>query len=284
MAWNLRPMVTPSSSRPVARFTLDLPPATELTGLSRRALALSPTGAHLAFVADDQLWLRSLDETESRPVPESEGAQAPFFSPDGRWVGFWAAGELRKAAVTGGAPQTLSQIPSMASASWAADDTILLSRAQGVWRVSADGGEPELAVAVSEEEFASGPSLLPDGETVLLTLANPSSQGRTWDDARIVAVRVGDGEPTVIVEGGTDARYVSTGHLVYARDGAVAVGEETGMGTPRDHRGVGPSIQGQTRRANVGKGHGAAGTGDNQQRPPVYGRDLKAGGGRWSDA
>jgi serine/threonine-protein kinase len=119
--------------------------------------------------------------------------------------------------VTGGAPVKLcdAQIPS--GASWGVDDTILYGEGPaGIWRVSGQGGAPELLIEVdkSKGESAHGPQMLPGGDAVLFTLAT----GAAWDDARIVVPSLESGERKVLVEGGRDVRYVPTGHLAYARE------------------------------------------------------------------
>jgi Tol biopolymer transport system component len=87
-------------------------------------------------------------------------------------------------------------------------------------RVLADGGEPEVLVQVSEGEIADSPQLLPDGESVLFTVATSSSIDR-WDRAHVVVQSLRSGERTIVVEGGSDGRFLSTGHLVYAQGGAL---------------------------------------------------------------
>ena len=101
-------------------------------------------------------------------------------------------------------------------ASWGADGNILIGQgAGGIFRVPASGGEPEVLIEVSatERELAQSPVLLPGGDSVLFTLLRG---GRNWDEAQIVAQSLETGERDVLVEGGADARYVTTGHLVYA--------------------------------------------------------------------
>ena len=107
--WNLKP--SPSPQR-VSCFTITLPPGEQLACLENGpAVALSPDGTHLAYVArqsgTQQLYLRAMDSLESKPIPGTEGAVIPFFSHDGQWVGFFAGQKLKKVSVTGGAALTL---------------------------------------------------------------------------------------------------------------------------------------------------------------------------------
>jgi eukaryotic-like serine/threonine-protein kinase len=117
--WNLKP--TPP--RPVSRTVITLPPGQQLAGLDNGvAVALSPDGTHLAYVArqgsTQQVYLRAMDSLEAKPIPGTEGAVNPFFSPDGRWLGFFAGEKLKKVSVSGGAALTLGDAPSPRGASW----------------------------------------------------------------------------------------------------------------------------------------------------------------------
>src|SRR5579864_9291089 len=96
--WNLKPTPSPTPKL-VSRLTITLPPGQQLAGLDNGpAVALSPDGTRLAYVArqgdTQQLYLRAMDSLEARPIPDTEGAGDPFFSPDGQWLGFFAAGKL----------------------------------------------------------------------------------------------------------------------------------------------------------------------------------------------
>jgi eukaryotic-like serine/threonine-protein kinase len=148
--WNLKP--TPP--KPVTRMVITLPPGDRLVGPDQPALALSPDGSHLAYAATrgstQQLYLRSMDSLESRPISGTEGAYAPFFSPDGQWLGFMAAGDLKKVSVNGGAAVTLGGINSPRGASWGNEGTIIFTPGAGPIQQVADssqkrGEEPPLA-------------------------------------------------------------------------------------------------------------------------------------------
>ena len=101
------------------------------------------------------------------------------------------------------------------SASWGPDDTILFGQSEGILRVSANGGIPDLVISATEGERMDGPQLLPDGESVLLSVAMGTGATR-WDEAQIVVQSLRTGDRTVVLQGGSAARYVPTGHLVYA--------------------------------------------------------------------
>jgi serine/threonine-protein kinase len=210
-AWNLRP----PAPRPVTRFPLTLPPGDQFTGTGRHVVALSPDGTHLIYVANNQLYLRAMDQMQATPIRGTEGGvTSPFFSPDGEWVGFYAGGQLRKVSVSGGAPVTLCEARNPYGASWGGDDTIVFGqRRDGILQVSSAGGTPEVLVPGSSlDGLAHGPQILPDGKSLLFTIGD----GSNWDDAQIVVQSLTTGERRELIEGGIDARYVSTGHLVYA--------------------------------------------------------------------
>ena len=98
---------------------------------------------------------------------------------------------------------------------WNLDDYIYIGERKGIVRVSANSGKPETIVALKETETAHRPQLLPGGDGLLFTLASGESVPR-WNNAQIVVQSLKSGERKVLIEGGSDARYVPTGHLVYA--------------------------------------------------------------------
>ena len=215
VVWSLRPSPRPR----VTRFGITVPAVDVRAGQP----VLSPDGTSLVYAANGQLYLRAMDQMKATPIRGTEGgigsaisrSRSPFFSPDGLWLGFVAGGKLRKVSVAGGAPVTLCDAGSLYGASWAPNDTIVFGeRAGGIFRVSADGGTPEVLIPKESRggEMGYHPQVLPDGKAVLFTLAT----GRNWDEAQIVVQSLETGERRVLVEGGADARYVPTGHLVYA--------------------------------------------------------------------
>jgi serine/threonine protein kinase/Tol biopolymer transport system component len=196
-------------------------------GVGRTAIALSPDGSLLVYAGEQngksQLFARPLDAFDARPIPGTEGAYAPFFSPDGRSIAFFAANTLQKVSLQGGQPVILCEARTAHGGAWAPDDTILFADAEGgaLLRISASGGAPKTVVTVGGLEPAnwgfSNPEFLPDGETALVTLWRSQNP----DNYRIVALSLKSGKLSTVIEGGVNAHYLSTGHLVYARGATV---------------------------------------------------------------
>ena len=222
-----------------APFARDLP--------SNNSFALSPDGRLLVYAAQDddqqyQLHLRQMNQEQSTPIPGTEGGVLPFFSPDGQSIGFFAATdtgsiELKRIALAGGSPRTVAELEreniglveasrgevSRANhtllASWTAAESIVLSGERGLFRVPAIGGSLEqLTVADTDRgELAHlFPQMLPGGRAVLFNVWTPD---KSQSDADIVIQLLETGERRTLIERGTSARYVESGHIVFARDG-----------------------------------------------------------------
>ena len=185
----------------VTRFPIPLPEGERFEGV-RRLIAISPDGQHVAYTSDGGVALRSLEALQPTFIPDTSGAQGPFFSPDGQWIGFSIGNQLMKASVTGGASVTLGQVRTiLIGADWGADDMILYGQnLEGIWQAPGAGGAPEQVIAVEDGEAASGPQLLPGGEWVLFTL-RPSGVAE-WDQAQIVVQSLDTGERIVLINGG----------------------------------------------------------------------------------
>ena len=139
-------------------------------GLDFPAIAISPLDTHIVYVANrggrSQLFLRPMDTPAAQPLPGTEGALGPFFSPDGQWIAFFAAGSLKKVPVAGGAVRTIAEAAIGFGGAWAPDNTIVFapSNASELWRVSADGGKPQPITALDpagENSVIAGPKSSP---------------------------------------------------------------------------------------------------------------------------
>jgi Tol biopolymer transport system component/tRNA A-37 threonylcarbamoyl transferase component Bud32 len=221
MAWMLRPAAGPLPR--LARFPIALPTGQQFTNPGHRPVVLSPDGRVIVYTANQQLFLRPIDQLEPVPIRGTvgvgpAGGRGPFFSPDGQWVGFWQGEQLKKVPIAGGAPIVLCPARNHWGASWASDNTILYGQGpEGIWRVSGDGGKPENLVKVDPGQIAAAPQLLPGGRAILFTLVSSADP----ETRQIVVQSLDTGVRRVVVEAGTDAQYVATGHLVYAIDGTL---------------------------------------------------------------
>jgi serine/threonine-protein kinase len=209
---------SPSARNEVLRLSIQGPGESGL-----RSFLLSPTGDRIVYRTPSGLVVRELDKPEGRVIPGTARASSPFFSPDGRWLGFTESAEssLKKVPLTGGAPMTLCKgIESSPGATWGPDDTIVFTPNyySGLWQVAAAGGDPR---ELTKPDRARGekshrwPHFLPGGKAVLFTVG--TSRLTRWDDARIDVLRLPNGERHTILEGGTAATYVESGHLAYRR-------------------------------------------------------------------
>jgi serine/threonine-protein kinase len=220
--WNLMPQPA-FEPDVVTRFSFVLPEDQDFTNAGRPLVAVSPDGTDIVYVANEQLYLRPISEMEARPIQgTNEAPKNPFFSPDGEWVGFYSNKEhqLKKIAVSGGVAVTLCDAGNPFGAEWEKNGMIVFGERHGIMRVSANGGTPELLIGTEPGELVHGPQTMPDGKSVLFTLASGPGL-RRWDRAQIVVQSLESGERKVLWNGGSDARYVPTGHIVYALEDAL---------------------------------------------------------------
>jgi serine/threonine-protein kinase len=204
----------------VTRFVHELAEGQILRTPARGLLAVSPDGQRFVYDTEDGLVLRSLDSLETRVIPGTEDfLHTVTFSPDGQSVAYFDyEGQLRRIGIGGGVPVVICGVCSGNGVSWEADGTIYFAQQEGIWRVSANGGEPDLVIEADPGTRFYGVDLLPDGDTLLFSvLSTDREEGSiVWDEGQIVVQSLSTGEGTVIVNGGTAARYLPTGHVVYA--------------------------------------------------------------------
>ncbi len=199
----------------------------------RTALALSPDGRTLVFRAwvldarpnggtQSQLFVRALDSLTPVPIATTTGSENPFFSPDGKWIAYWDGGEIRRVPSTGGdaafTPVTkIADGARLFGASWGDDDRIVFATATGLWRVPASGGTVEsIAKTRTNENARLLPYVLPGSRAVLFTVQWTPYR---WDDAQVLVHSLTDNSEKVLLSDAADARYVSSGHLVFIRRG-----------------------------------------------------------------
>jgi serine/threonine protein kinase len=186
------------------------------------SLALSPDGQKIVFTAtsdgEASLWLRSLDSTSAKPLRGTEGGVYPFWSPDSRSIGFFAAGKLKRTDIEGGSVQVLANAPIARGGTWNRDGVILFAgrNTQPIFRVATTGDEPMPVTRVSATE--SGhlfPQFLPDGRHFLFyALGRPDTIG-------IYVGQLDGSAPQRLVEADTAAVYASPGYLLFMRQGTL---------------------------------------------------------------
>jgi serine/threonine-protein kinase len=225
--WQLKP-VPAASPRVSTRFSVALGQDQTFTQLGRHVVALSPDGTKLAYVANNQIYLRAMDQLDAVPIRgTSETPAEPFFSPDGQWIAYFAVGHLKKIPIGGGSPVTLctvgNSVGNAFGASWSGDRILFGEGAEGIFEVPATGGTPRLLITAdaAKTEMLHGPQVLPGGDAVLFTVGTARSFVDQWNTAQIVVQSLKSGRRKTLVSGGTDGRYLPTGHIVYARDGVL---------------------------------------------------------------
>jgi Tol biopolymer transport system component len=202
----------------VMRFDIRPPSAVQFQDAPR----VSPDGRYLAYSATDstgtsRIWLRALAATTAQPMPGTEGiVQRPFWSPDSRYLGFFATGKLKKVAVSGGPVVTIADVPSGSDGSWSRDGVILYDGGTNdpIRRVSASGGIPAIAVAgdSAKHELVGWPYFLPDGKHFLFIEIN----GHTLNVGTLGSQKTRSLGPC-----DTRVEYTPPGYLVFARGGSL---------------------------------------------------------------
>src|SRR5262249_30915394 len=172
-------------------------------------IAISPDGATTVFSARttgaNSLYIRSMNEFEPRALAGTEGAVAPFFSPDGQWIGFFDATRLKKMPTQGGPVVELATVSDHRGGTWLPNDTIVFSPepTTPLMQIPAAGGTPKTVAPLDEQKHERShrwPSALPDGKTVLMTVGSIEHPD-DYDEASIEAVRIDTGARTFLLHG-----------------------------------------------------------------------------------
>jgi serine/threonine-protein kinase len=215
---------TDSRAPRVTRLTAELPREQGLTWWDDPSIAISPDGSHLAYVGglgeERRIYVRPLEELQSRAIAGTDDSLTVFYSPDGKWLGFYGGGKLAKVRSDSGLPVQLCDAPDPMGASWGPSGEIVFApnRESRLWRISAEGGSPSPASTLDnamEEVSHRWPHILPDGRAALFTVVTQKGI------QRIGVVSLKTGKHRVLIEGGSFARYVPTGHLVYVSEGTL---------------------------------------------------------------
>ncbi len=230
------------------------------------AMALSPDGRRLAFVASfegqESLWVRSLDSLSAQALPGTEGitgASPPFWSPDSRFIGFFAGGKLKKIEASGGPPQALCDSSASRGGTWNREGVIIFGDTSGpLHRVSAAGGEPVQVLALDESRLETShrwPHFLPDGRHFLYFVRSGQTESRGVYVGSLDAKETKRLLPTAF-----NAAYSPPGFLLFMRN-------ETLMAQPFDadkHELTGePSPVAEHVAYNIGLGRGAFSVSEN---------------------
>ena len=235
--WNPGKQSQDQTALDVVKFDIALPETHWLSGVeglqeqslsvgfqrpSRRSICFSPDGKQLVYSAITggkvQLYLRPTDQLQATPIPGTEGGSMPFFSPEGRWIGFWADGKLKKVSLNGGLPVDIADA-SPWPASWGSNGMIVFNKPGdwGLWQVSDSGGDPQPLTKLEEGETGhTSPEVLPGGKAVLFAVRNLQHKTSHTD---IVVQSLETGKRQTLVKVGSHPQYVPTGHLIFARDG-----------------------------------------------------------------
>jgi eukaryotic-like serine/threonine-protein kinase len=218
------------ASGPLVRASIPLAEPLEF-GVQQPSFAISPDGTRIVYrgAASEPLHSRLLNDPGSSAIAGTEGAVNPFFSPDGKWLGFFVGHTLKKVSFAGGAVVTVATLPSNVGAqgyrgaAWADDGTIALapSTGAGLYGVADRGGEPKPLTTIdakANEAAHRWPHFMPGGRAILFTVKSTNLQ--SFDDAQIMVRSLDTGEQHPVAQGDS-AQYLPTGHLVYARAGAL---------------------------------------------------------------
>jgi serine/threonine-protein kinase len=205
------------------RLSVDLGAEVVETGWAS-GMAISPDASQLVFVSHgrdepQRLYLRALDGATAMPLQGTENARAPFFSPDGYWLAFFAGGKLKRMTTTGGVPATVADAPSTRGGGWGDDGSIIFapSNRSPLFRVSSAGGAALPVTELRGEWTHRFPQVLPEAKAILFT----SCRTLDFETCTVEAQSLSSGQRKVLVQGGYYGRYLPSGHLLYVHQGAV---------------------------------------------------------------
>jgi serine/threonine protein kinase len=223
--WIMRPAAPPPD---VIRLSMVLP-ENQLLTLVSRPIAISPDGTRIVYFAKGQMYIRSISEFEGKPIPGTEdpiAASAQAFSPDGNSIAYWSVStnSLKKISVSGGAPVTLASVDrvGVAGVEWTGDGILFSPGYKQIVKIPADGGEQKILVKAEGSERIGLPHELPNGKGILFS-AFDANKGRIQ-----IALQTPDSSTRKVLmdmdniaPAFPDARYLSTGHIVYVKSGTL---------------------------------------------------------------
>ncbi len=209
---------TTSTRSNVSRFFLKIPYDQQYIPSFGQDIILSPDGRSFVYVGqgelDRQLLVRKMDQLDASPIPGTEGASSPFFSPDSQWVGYFSGVKLKKVSLMGGPPLTISDVSSPSGGTWDQNGMIIFgTNSSGLFQVSSTGGVPQSITTPDAEQGVTShrwPDILPGDDAVLVTIWKSN-----MEDVSIGVANLKTGKVKSLMDMGTYPRYALTGHLVY---------------------------------------------------------------------
>jgi Tol biopolymer transport system component/predicted Ser/Thr protein kinase len=235
LGWRVRAL-RESVPPPVVRFNVEVPPPFEYAigeGSNLNSMSLNRNGTMLAFTAHSEgvnrIFVRDFAAAEARCLTGTEGGTNPFFSPDGRWLGFLAGGKLMRVPLSGGLTLTICDANASGGTIWLEDGTVVYGIPGGsrIMRVSDRGGSPtELAVAGQSQRSVDGKQLLLGFQTLHAVPGADYILAGVWDgttieDYALVSVSLADGSVRSVMQDGVDPYYVSPGFLLFLRGSSI---------------------------------------------------------------
>jgi len=208
----------PQANPRVTRLAVATP---EKASLPAR-VTMSPDGSRVAFIATTAdgkrlLFVRPLETLTASPLAGTEGANSPFWSPDSRFLGYFAGGKLFKIDSSGGRPQVLCDAVERGGGAWNRDGVILFASLEGLYRVSAQGGTPALATKTSQKEEAHRwPYFLPDGQHFVFL-----GDSATTEEHHIRIGSLDSQDSQILLGGISRIVYAPPGYLLYVNQGAL---------------------------------------------------------------
>jgi Tol biopolymer transport system component len=223
LGWMIRRYIPGESDKTVEKYNVILPEKTPVISHEGTSSAvISPDGSIIIYQAftnhTTSLWKRNLNDYQVKPIAGTEGARFPFFSPDGKWVGFSVGGQIKKVLVTGGNPADICKIPMSINSIWLPDNTIVSSiYGEGLIMVPASGGDYKTLSSIDSERgewMHHYPNYIPEINTLLYGV---------YDGARsamyIKSHDLKSKEEKIILNKAEHPVYLASGYLMFIKNG-----------------------------------------------------------------
>ncbi len=211
----------------VTRLSIIIPPDHQPLKNDDQLITISPDGKYVAYIGslkgNPEIFLRSMNGFDLTPLEGTEGAQNPFFSPDGKWIAFFAGGKLKKISVNGGTPEILCDAGGNRGGWWADNGNIIFSAdySAGLTEISASGDNEKVLTKLDlskNERTHRWPQVLPGSKWVLYTIGDQANVN-SYDNSKIALKSLVDNKTYILNVRGGMARYVEPGYLLISRNG-----------------------------------------------------------------